>query len=754
MNRAFDYKTSWLDLDGKPLVGRITFYKLHTTEKENIVDYNGTPLNNPIFTNNIGQIVNQVFLLDKKDYTIYFEKYVGTDEMETDQDNWLFQYSCDNLWDTYQVDVVSGSYQIVNNITDLRNLDPVTVADREGKKIVALGGYNEIGDKPIVLYVWNENLVEENDNGGSIVKVNDIASGRWELINNFTDGLDVRHFGVFGTDSYEDATDQMSLQIGVANTYATSIGVPLLFPSIDGLTWYKVNNLVLTNSKWMQDTRVFGNTDTQSTINVPDDEQHLYCWHNDDYKARFTIVNDIVKTSWGVNGNNTVYAPTYKLIIDSLLTTRNNTFENLVIEVMQGPVEGARFYGCEISSVGMLGDNCHFKDCILRENMFSNLTDFSTIDLIENVTVNIGDFYNVKNWLLLQSQINTTHNFDLQGRTLDSTCYLGYMDYATYKNAVLDNYTIIQKDIQLVNCNGNVVCEDISNIGIINSQVTITENGVGITNSVAMQDSTVTLNTSKTIVSCSANRSYLTMSAYRPITTLGMEYSTLESSVQCSAVSMRNCVINGAIITGVAGFNFSGCTFNAQHTVNVVMLNSIVSGMWADNIGTIANPIVINVTTGSLLDNSQQTYIYKDNGGTFLPTKVSKLITKSGNTIENYYYSSDFTAPEYGHVGFYMRDSVIKSIYPRLESEQMTIFCIGGNATYKVNVKTILTVVYNGISWKPTFEWDGIKVGDTPNVDWTFDSKPTLVPQFETYMPTVVTTTVYDATFLIEIEKF
>lgn len=105
--RAFDQRNSYLDDELKPLVGRVTFYKLHTSEIEDILDKDGQPLANPVYTNTLGQTNVQVFLKDNTDYTISFEKYIGNGDYtdEEDIDNWLFLYSCDNLWDVYSMQV-------------------------------------------------------------------------------------------------------------------------------------------------------------------------------------------------------------------------------------------------------------------------------------------------------------------------------------------------------------------------------------------------------------------------------------------------------------------------------------------------------------------------------------------------------------------------------------------------------------------------------------------------------------------------
>ena len=203
------------------------------------------PLANPQYTNTLGQLMNQVFLADK-DYTVRFEKYIGNGRMEDDDDqqNWLFVYSCDNLYNTFSIDVTSTNIQAVNNITELRSTNPYTVETRDNKQLIELLGYNTAGDKPAVRYVWNPNSVE-SDNGGSVIKVSGIATGRWELINdfNYIDGVDVRHFGVFGKDTLADVEPTMAAKLDMANTYAMGIGFPLYFTANDGeLTWYKINS--------------------------------------------------------------------------------------------------------------------------------------------------------------------------------------------------------------------------------------------------------------------------------------------------------------------------------------------------------------------------------------------------------------------------------------------------------------------------------------------------------------------------------
>lgn len=750
--RMFDIKNSWLDNEGKPLAGRVSFCKLHTTELENIYDVSGTALDNPIFTNTIGQLTQQVFLADNTDYTIRFEKYVGVSDMTVYPDNWLFQYSCDNLWNTYGIEVDSTTFQLVNNITDLRELDPQTITTRDNKKVVVLGGYNEIGDKPQVMYVWNATSIE-SDNGGSVIKVDNIATGRWELVNVFdSDGVDVRHFGVFGTDSRQDATDTMSLQIGMANSYAASIGLPLYFPAIDGLTWYKINNLTIAGAKFADNTRVFGNTGTASTLTVYDENSYLSVFNNSDYNAVFTITGPVVKTSWGVNSTNCVFDPTYKLIVDSVINTYNKSFAGIVIDCQYEILDRCSFDNCQIHSVEKLGDYTTFKNCILTESMFSSTTDFNTVTVYDSDVIDIEDWPSTVKWCILRKQ-NTPAPIDFKGRTLNSDCDLGWTTGSLlYSNAVFDGFTIKQPEVVLDNCSGTASCLSLSTLSVKNCNVDLSDtSGAGTITSLAGYDSTLNISTSKVFNTVHLERTAFSSDNMKYITNLYMNYSILNSSVQVQTCGIYNTTINANIISGVSGFIFENCVFNASHTINVVMANSIVSGKWINNNGVAANPIVINDTNNYLLDEEYQTYTYERNYGTFVPTKATKFLNFTSANIENFQYSSSIDYPNAGNIGFYMRSSNIKLICPNVNSEMMQVFRVGNNATYLVKIKVFIDATYNGVSWHPSYEYFKYKDGNTPDVNWIngYD----MVPQFETYMESVGTTTPSHVKFYVEIEK-
>lgn len=626
--RMFDIKNSWLDDEGKPLIGRVKFCKLHTTVLENVYNMNGTVVYaNPQYTNTIGQLQNQIFLKDNTDYTVRFEKYVGNGDMTEDQDNWLDIYSCDDLWDTYGIEIDATSFQLVNNITDLRNLDPSTVATRDNHKVIILGGYNVIGDKPQVMYIWNPTNTS-SDNGGDIIKVNNISNGRWELVNNFgSDGLDVRHFGVFGTDSRSEATDLMSIQINVANQYAAYNSIPLYFPAIDGLTWYKMNGLNLYNSIFAEETRVFGNTNQPNIITMNNENGYLDCYSDSDYHSVFRIRGSVVRTSWGENTDNCIYEPTYKLIVDSVINTNHKDWSNIIVECIS-EISYAQFDSCEIRSVEKLGDYTSFTNCRLEERMFIDATDFDTVTVQDNDIIDLADWPTTWKWLKLRTQLSQGA-LDMQGRTLDTNCnnIINWVGSITFKNAIFaTGFIITQSIIGLENCGGPVqfnaslqalICDNCA-IAITtvqnatpntiiknNCEITFT-NGEFYAGELAVHDSVITGSVNASVHVVGSNSIF-----YNAITVHGI-------------LNLQRCTVAGAIMQTSNDATFAVTLLNntlgsSYYMFGAPLTQSVVTGkIEYNNSNATAGQAIIIDRSNFDPDESHHNYSYKYNTGAFI----------------------------------------------------------------------------------------------------------------------------------------
>lgn len=702
--RMFDKRTSWLDDEGKPLIGRVKFCKLHTTVLENIYNMNGTVVYaNPQYTNTIGQLQNQIFLKDNTDYTVRFEKYVGNGDMTEDQDNWLDVYSCDDIWDTYGIEIDATSFQVVNTIADLRNLNPSTVATRDNHKVIILAGYYTIGDKPQVMYIWNPNTTS-SDNGGDIIKVNNISNGRWELVNNFgPDGLDVRHFGVFGADSKSEATDLMSIQINVANQYAAYNSIPLYFPAIDGLTWYKMNGLNLYNSIFAEETRVFGNTNYPNIITMNDENGYLDCYSDSDYHSVFTIRGNVVRTSWGENTDNCIYDPTYKLIVDSVINTNHKDWSDIIVECIS-EITYAQFDSCEIRSVEKLGDYTSFQNCRLEEKMFMDGTDFDTVTVQDNDIIDLADWPTTWKWLKLRTQ-NSWGALDMQGRTLDSNCEINWTNNVSIRNAIFNNFTLPQPSVGLEMCAGSLNCSsNILQLFVLdNSEINATM-VTGVTPNIILK-----------------NNSTLSMAAICTATECTISNSTVNGHIlAASYVVGKNSTFNGSIsLAGNLDLRYCQVSGSINHkqgpSLNVVLLNNVLGGVYtiagADYTSTVVNArIENNISNASPtaividrtyidLDDTHHNYTYKYNTGSFIPDET--LIEGTYLAKPRHYFGGgerSFAETNQAYHTFVVPTEMdFGAIYnTSVPFENVTFFTIG---TSNINVKMkVRTMVNRGLS--------------------------------------------------------
>ena len=664
--RNFDASQSWLDNSGKPLIGRVTFYKLHTSEKAQIYNVNGTAISNPVFTNTIGQTVQQVFLDNDVDYTVEFEKYIGEGSMEDDTEstNWEFQYSNDCTSIKIVLEIETDSLQSINTISDLRALNPDTIASRNGTKYVELLGYNNPLDKPIVYYKWNPNSIA-SDNGGSIIKVSDISTGRWELINIF-EKVDVRDFGVFGAVSRSSASDNMSNMIYNASQYATSIGKPLYFPTNSeyGIVWYKINNLTLTSCVFDKNTRLFGNANTTNTVYVTGENSNLIVYSGETYLSTFHIKGETVRTSYAPTNLNSIaqrFEPSYKLIIDSELSNSGQySFSNLIVDVLV-PVEWVTFNDCVVNSIENIGGACSFGGNMrLTQSMFEPSLDLVGIDVMDdNVIIDIDDFPSTDDWMRLKKQQNPTE-MDFKGRTVSISDY--FMDWSntkeiTYKNAKFDQYRMAGKIVTFENCSGTF-------------QIYRTDSAFEL----YLKNSDMELTSSTDMHRLNCSYSKFIHGYNRTIDIVNAENSTIDcatitsnaSSVVCkncdlncgfvaNSIKLTNCDCHLAITDHVNPY-IVGCTIHnninqavttgnsiiftivnntfvdtGKHALSTSVANSTVDGKWVGNVNLTSNHFISLTRTNMKSAESDHGYVYENNTGA---NTLQRLSAKWSDTVQ------------------------------------------------------------------------------------------------------------------------
>ena len=773
--RNFDESQTWLDNNGQPLIGRLTFYKLHTSEIAQIYNVNGTAIANPVFTNTIGQTVYQVFLDNDIDYTVEFEKYIGNGIMQddTDEANWEFQYSNDCPSIKIVLEIETDAIQSVNTISDLRALDPQTVATRGNGKYIELLGYNNPLDKPIVYYKWNASSIAA-DNGGSIIKVADISTGRWELVNLFDqNGVDVRHFGVFGAASRTDATDNMSNIIYNASQYASGIGKVLHFPAIPGLglSWYKMNNLTINGAIFENTTRVFGNTGTTNTIYV-NENSNLLVYSDNTYQSTFHIKGEVVRTSYAPTAMNTIaqkFEPTYKLIIDSTPNISGQySFSNLIVDVL-APVEWVEFNDCVMNSVENIGGACSFGgNTRLTQSMFQPSLDLIGIDILDDdVIIDIDDFPSTNGWMRLKKQQNPSE-MDFKGRTVSISDY--FMDWAnskviTYKNAKFNQYKMAGKTVTFENCSGTF-------------QIYRTDNAFELY--LKNSDMELISTTNMHILNCSY--STFKHGYNRTIDIVNAEYSTIDcgaissnaSSVVCkncdlkcdfisNSIKLTNCDchlaitdhvnpyivgctvhnnINQAVTTGNSIiFTIMNNTFvdNGKHALSTSVANSTVDGKWVGNVNLTNNHFITLNRTNMKSDENEHGYVYENNTG---KNTLQRLAAKWSDTIQ---LSDTVGAKKImfkqidGHVGIYYYPGKMNEVsggttntayyltkcsFFSVGTTGITLqFCGAGPATYKYSD----AIMYSSLGyavWNPINQVEKLWYSD--NIGWAknlvFDS--------------------------------
>lgn len=163
---------SIVDLDGKPLAGRVTLYQhdsdtlldVYTLEGDDYVQ-----AQNPLLLNGDGRMHTLFFEVGITDIKV--EKYVGPEgQMSVSSDDFedfdFFEYGID-------VDLSGAGAQIASSINALKQLDPsisnsvVTVAPTDGS--------------PVRNYVWDASSTDSID-GGYVVGSDVSDTGRWILL--------------------------------------------------------------------------------------------------------------------------------------------------------------------------------------------------------------------------------------------------------------------------------------------------------------------------------------------------------------------------------------------------------------------------------------------------------------------------------------------------------------------------------------------------------------------------------------------
>ena len=735
MYRSFDNWNKYTDNDNKPLHGCIMFMVNLGNTVAPIYDKDGTPLNNPQLTDVYGRTQHQVFI--EEDVIAYYYKYIGNGLWYTEQnidpsDNskWQLQYtSKSELF--INIENESNSTYAVNNIEDLRNINVANVPSVNGYKIITLMGYNVSGDKEPINYIWDSESTEPDD-GGAIIAT-DLIKGRWIMVTP-TEHLDVRHYGVFPSNS-QNMIDQ-TLAIQYALIYANNHGLRLFFDTLTNTQnyhYYKLTNITLNPINQIDLAKGVIFIDVDVTIH----SQQSNAFNNDPYflNGDTTLYSNYAKASWNIkvlNKANTNECGTY--IIDSNSSSTNvKAFQDWNV-VVNSNITGYTFNSCNISGIGLIdttsftscnldvigtiGANCTFNNCKLTERMFNGSPTPQVVN--SSYTVDIDDFTNkIEYWMYLITLQNKA-NIDFRNHAIPENLTIRAVNAdRTYSNFLGNGTNLfdepgVSHTYTFNNCTGNIILKANwdNNTYIFNNcncNVSVNESFVSRVMTIQCNNSSINLTqdlTNATIIAKSSNISL--QNNYKEIN-LRDSTITANGTVNVGEFTSYNSIIL-AILNGVynsfikdSQINkditttdnngkvicyYDNNIFNSKLNIEASTSNSIVQGTWTNNTSSESTPITIDRTNIDL-DDTHHSYIYKNNTGTMeFNNKVTcNVFSNVSDSVPS------AVIPMNDSKGAYISTL---ATYPDAYACRIKLFTIG-TTNVEVNVRTVVNTMANGL---------------------------------------------------------
>lgn len=432
--RNFDNWNRYLDNANKPLRGCVMFNVKDGNTVAPIYDSDGTALDNPQLTDEYGRTQHQVFI--DTDVVAYFYKYIGTgnytsyrsQDIDINDDMlWSLQYTSENINDVLK-HITSDSAMCIGTISELRNLDITNVPDVCGEKVITLLGYNTVGDKEPVNYIWNSEL-EENDDNGSIIQGPELT-GRWIMVKP-TEHCDSRHFGIFPQNTTNFTGDTACINQWIA--YCNSANLRPYFSANGDYKYYKYNNLTFTIPYVDIAKNVIFLDNGTSNIWTTEFNGDPYF-----YNHATNINSKYVKTSWGaylfinpehvvIDDDDNLFQLVYSnCTVDlNVSTDKVLSFTNCTVNLNKSLGSISGFSNCIINSKNMISAGCHFANCKLTEDMFYG-SPFIHVD--GNCIADFNDFEHKElMWLRIKEQQQQV-NYDWEGKLTQQNPWEGVID--------------------------------------------------------------------------------------------------------------------------------------------------------------------------------------------------------------------------------------------------------------------------------------------------------------------------------------
>lgn len=456
MSRNFDTWNRYLDNKNKPLRGCVQFNVKGGNTVADIYDNNGTALANPILTDEYGRTEHQVFV--NSDVVAYFYKYIGSGDFTSisselpvadivpgDTSTWALQYTAESVNDIL-AHITSDSVVCVPTIADLRELDVDTVPSINGVKVITLLGYDSIGDKEAVNYIWNPSLTDNDDNGAVIQ--GPALTGRWVMVKP-VEHLDCRHYGIFPSNSMNDAVS-MTPRMNQWIDYCNSVKVRPYFSAYGDYKFYKYTNLSITTEAIdIAPSVTFIDIGTSNIWNTEFNGNPYF------YNHVTRLNSDYVKTSWGaysfINPKHVViddidntfqYVYSGTTVDIDVVTNKAFSFTDSTVNVNKTFSGVSQFINCIINSKENISSGCYFTQCKLTEDMFIGAP---AIHVDTTCIADMDDFLNKQHmWLLIKEQQQQV-NYDWKGILTQENPWEGIIESDRW----LINYKTINQDAEL-----------------------------------------------------------------------------------------------------------------------------------------------------------------------------------------------------------------------------------------------------------------------------------------------------------------
>lgn len=721
--RNFDNWNRYLDNNNMPLHGCVQFMVKDGNTNAPIYDVDGTALNNPILTDIYGRTQHQVCI--DTDVTAYFYSYIGNGDYATeleidtsDVTKWSLQFTSEDI-DSTKITVTSDSVMCIPNMTSLRSLDIDSVPSIASNKVITLLGYNSLGDKEPINYIWNAESTA-TDNNGSVIKSNDLITGRWLMVQP-TEHCDSRHFGVFPSASYN--MDDQTYGITQLFNYCNTCNIRPYFNGSADKRWFKYTNLnVSADVVDITDESRFYDLGT-STITAE--------WNgNPHFVQRNTnVVASNVKTSW----NAKTYT-SYKNVVLDAYTPQSN-WQDANINITYTPCYGYNFNHCVLSNNANIGsDNVNdvhntFNNCKLNERMFitagANIANL--IGKCTSCQADINDFSN-NMWLYKQIRLTSDVNAFLDyrdmlnvGKPIESyatslssaTVYISnlYNDINTYYaletlNSQITTFNLdnvigyynapINSTVILNNCSVKLKLE--ANVTLIanNSQIVLTNDNPGA--NITLRNSTI---------SGDDDTHYVIANFVSYSSVIGINVQAQNSNVKDSTINKqysiiaepgtsRDVIYNGSTVVVshfIHGY-FDNNTFNGKFKINgnsaydmYAATNALVDNLvFINNRSSLASNNAWTITRlGAMNSDALNAYEFTNNKGGFecsltltnVPVAIMNIAQSNGQLLLTQDLLHDATS---SIIGVYQSASNVSSVYVDDYSKyftKMRLFVIG-----------------------------------------------------------------------------